>query len=281
MSTSGTAYLLAGQMSELERLQLQSRVWEPAGRALLESLGSGQGLKAVDVGCGCYGWLRLLSQWVGPGGSVTGIDVDAKLLDAAHIFVEGEGIGNVTLVRDDLFDSKLEPHSFDLVHSRFEIGPLGRAADQLTSYLRLVTRGGWVILEDPDLGSWHFNPPAPAAERLIAMFADAFVAAGGDLNAGRRQFELLRDAGLNPEVRAEVCALAPGHPYLRLPVQFSVSLEPRLLRFVLRSNLGNSGDRRRPRWLRLAAGVRHSRWSRRGAGRLAAGKVLLRARKRS
>jgi len=27
------AYLLAGQASELERLQLQSRVWEPAGEA--------------------------------------------------------------------------------------------------------------------------------------------------------------------------------------------------------------------------------------------------------
>jgi hypothetical protein len=32
-------------------------------------------------------------------------------------------------------------------------------------------------------------------------------------------------------------ALAPGHPYLRLPVQFSVSLEPRLLRFVGRPEL--------------------------------------------
>src|SRR5262249_31847046 len=60
MSTSGSAYLLAGQVSELERLQLQSRVWEPAGRALLDRLGSGQGLRALDVGCGCFGWLRLL-----------------------------------------------------------------------------------------------------------------------------------------------------------------------------------------------------------------------------
>ena len=232
-----STYLLAGQMSELERLQLQSRVWEPAGRALLERLSSGRGLRAVDVGCGCVGWLRILSQWVGPGGSVTGTDVETKLLDAARALIEQDGLGNVTLVQDDLFDSRLEPHTFDLVHSRFEIGPLGRAADQLTSYPRLVAPGGWVILEDPDLGSWHFNPPAPAAERLIALFAEAFIAAGGDLNAGRCQFDLLREAGLDPEVRAEVCALAPGHPYLRLPLQFSVSLEPRLLRLVSRTEL--------------------------------------------
>jgi hypothetical protein len=35
-------YLLAGQASELERLQLQSRVWEPSGRQLLAEIGDGR-----------------------------------------------------------------------------------------------------------------------------------------------------------------------------------------------------------------------------------------------
>jgi hypothetical protein len=42
-------YLMAGQLSELDRLQIQSRVWEPAGVALLEELGDGMGQRAVDV----------------------------------------------------------------------------------------------------------------------------------------------------------------------------------------------------------------------------------------
>ena len=33
-------YLLAGQISELERLRLQSQVWEPSGRRLLEEIGA-------------------------------------------------------------------------------------------------------------------------------------------------------------------------------------------------------------------------------------------------
>ena len=233
----GSGYLLAGQLSELERLQLQSRVWEPAGRTLLERLGEGRGRRALDIGCGGFGWLRILSRWVGEHGAVTGSDIDPKLLDAARSLVESEGLRNVTLVQDDLFGSRLEAHAFDVVHSRFEIGPLGRADEQLASYLRLTAPGAVVVLEDPDLGSWHFNPPAPAAERLIALFTAAFIAAGGDLNAGRRQYELLRQHGLQPEVRAEVVALPPGHPYLRLPVQFSVSLEPRLLRLIGRAEL--------------------------------------------
>ena len=234
---SSSSYLLAGQASELERLQLQSRVWEPAGRALLSQLGSGDGLSAVDVGCGCLGWLRILSAWVGPQGSVTGTDVDDKLLEAARALIREEGLGNVTLAHDDVFDSRLEAGAFDLVHARFLITPLGRAEEQLASYLRLAKPGGRLVLEDPDVGSWHFNPPAPAAERLIRLIVDAFLAAGGDLSAGRRGAELLRGAGLEPEVRAEVHALLPGHPYLRLPLQFSVSLEPRLLRLVSRDEL--------------------------------------------
>jgi SAM-dependent methyltransferase len=235
MSSSG--YLLAGQASELERLQIQSRVWEPAGRALLSQLGSGDGLSALDVGCGCFGWLRILSAWVGPAGSVTGIDVDDTLLTAARALLREESLSNVTLAHDDLFESRLGTGAFDLVHARFEIAPLGRVEEQLASYRRLVKPGGRLVLEDPDCGSWHFNPPAPAAERLIDLIEDAFLAAGGDLNAGRRGPEHLRGAGLEPDVRAEVCALPPGHPYLRVPLQFSVALEPRLLRLISRDEL--------------------------------------------
>jgi hypothetical protein len=63
---SSQAYLLADQPSELERLQLQSRVWEPSGRRLLHEIGEGRGARVVDIGCGAIGWLRLLSEWVGP-----------------------------------------------------------------------------------------------------------------------------------------------------------------------------------------------------------------------
>src|SRR5215217_103994 len=125
MSTTKTQrYLLAGQVSELERLQLQSRVWEPSGRRLLEEIGEGRGARALDLGCSVLGWLRVLSEWVGPDGEVTGTDVDEAMLTEADRFVTQEALGNVGLVRDDLFASELEPDSFDLVHSRFEITPL-------------------------------------------------------------------------------------------------------------------------------------------------------------
>ena len=181
-------------------------------------------------------WTSAAAPWAGFGssasgsapGQVVGADVDESLLDAARSFLEPEGISNVELVVDDLFDSKLEPQSFDLVHARYLIAPLGRGPEQVASHRRLVRPGGSLILEEWDLGSWHFNPPAPAAERLIRLLAEIFASLGGE--AGRGLPELLREIGIQePEIDAHVIALKPGHPYLRLPLQFSVALESRLL----------------------------------------------------
>jgi SAM-dependent methyltransferase len=210
--TTDHDYLLAGQASELERLQLQSLVWEPSGRRLLQEIGDGRATRALDVGCGVLGWLRILSEWVGTDGEVTGFDIDESMLAIADRFVTEERLRNVGLVKDDLFASELELDSFDLVHARYEICPLGRAEEQMETYLRLARPGGTIVLEDPDASSWHFNPPAPALERLIELIVEAFRVSGGDWFAGRKHLHLLREFGIEGNVRAEVLALPPGHP---------------------------------------------------------------------
>jgi SAM-dependent methyltransferase len=239
MTQSTGSYLFAGQPTELERLQLQSRVWEPAGRALLAQLPGGSSLRVIDVGCGVMGWLRILSEWVGPEGSVVGSDIEAKMIASARSFLETEALGNVTLLKDDLFSSQLPTGSFDLVHSRFQIAPLGRADEQITVYRRLVKPGGWIVLEDPDIASWRVHPDAPAVQRLVDLIEEGFRAAGGDVNAGRELPSLLRRLGVEPRLDAHVVALSPGHPYLRLPLQFATSLRPRLETLIGKADLDN------------------------------------------
>jgi len=231
------AYLMADQASELERLRLQSRVWEPAGERLLAQIGPGAGYHALEIGCGAMGWLRLLSRWVGTAGQVTGTDVDERMLAAAAALRDEERLPNLTLTRDDVFASALSSASFDLVHLRFQLAPIGRAREQLAAAHRLVRPGGWLVLEDPDTGSWREHPAAPAVDRLRDLIAEAFVRGGGDFNAGRRLPECLRGLGITPSIRAECLALEPGHPYLQLPVQFAASLRPRLLALVEESEL--------------------------------------------
>jgi ubiquinone/menaquinone biosynthesis C-methylase UbiE len=230
-------YLMAGQMNELDRLQLQSQVWEPAGSRLLDVLGDGHGKRVLDVGCGCLGWLRLLSSWVGPSGICVGTDISEQLLDAARAFVLRDGLTNVDVIHDDLFASALPAASFDLVHARFQLAPLGRFEEQRAAFTRLVRPGGLLVLEDPDTASWTFSPDAPHTNQLIKLILQAFRSAGGDFDAGRITFELLEAAGLQPTLRADLEALPPGHPYLRLPLQFATSLRPWLLHNTSESDL--------------------------------------------
>jgi SAM-dependent methyltransferase len=231
-SPAATNYLLSGQSSELQRLQLQSRVWEPAGRALMDEFACPPGARVLEAGCGVMGWLRVLADWVGPGGEVTGVDIDDRMLAMAGQFVEAEELRNVVLQKDDLFDTRLAPGAFDLVHARFQLAPLGRQREQMATFMRLLRPGGILILEDPDRASWRLNPAAPATDRVIELIEQAFAANGGDFNAGRSTRALLAEHGFTPHVRAHVLALEPGHPYLRLPLQFATALRAKLATIV-------------------------------------------------
>jgi SAM-dependent methyltransferase len=207
-------------------------VWEPSGRRLLDEIGEGRGDRVLDVGCGAIGWLRLLSEWVGPDGEVVGTDIDDAMLAAARQFVDSERLGNVVLMKDDLFASKLESSSFDLVHARFQIAPLGRGPDQIANHVQLLRPGGTVALEEWDVSSWNFNPPVRALDSLVELIGQSFAQSGGDMHVGRKLLDLLRGFDIEGNVRAEVLALPPGHPYLRLPLQFAAALEERLLSIV-------------------------------------------------
>jgi hypothetical protein len=147
------------------------------------------------------------------------------------------------VILDDLFQSQLPAASFDLVHSRFQIAPLGRGAEQLAAYRRLLRPGGMLVIEDPDMSSWRINPAGPATHELIGLIQRGFEVAGGNFNAGREIPGLLRAAGLAPSVTARVVALEPGHPYLRLPLQFAASMRSRLEALSSPAELGSLLER--------------------------------------
>lgn len=233
MTQPGT-YLLTAT-TELDRLRLQARVWEPEAEALLDAVGIHGGWRCLDVGCGAMGILGPLARRAGPTGSVAGTDTEPKMLDAARAYVAEENLGRpatapVTLVQDDAYHTSLDPDSFDLTHVRFVFAPVGRDAELLPQLLRVTRPGGIVAVQEPDSASWDVYPAAPAFARLKGAVLAAFRAGGGDFDAGRRLFGMLTGAGLQDvHIRAGIVALAPGHPYLRLPIQFASSLRPRLL----------------------------------------------------
>ncbi|HEY4028603.1 MAG TPA: methyltransferase domain-containing protein [Candidatus Dormibacteraeota bacterium] len=205
-------------------MHMQALQWEPAGARLLAELGDGQERRALDLGCGPLGWLRLLSSWVGPAGKVVGTEGTEDTAEPARLTVRSEGLNNVSVVVDDVFDSWLPSSSFDLVHARFLLAPLGRHEEQLATYRRLVKPGGWLVLEEPDLGAWRYNPDAPATQRLWDLTLQFVARVGRDASVGRQLYGMLRRHSEKPELRAHVLALPPGHVYRTVPLVSAATL---------------------------------------------------------
>ena len=69
------------------------------------------------------------------------------------------------------------------------------------------------------------------------MIPEIFASLGGE--AGRDFLNCSAKSVSRPEVDAHVIALKPGHPYLRLPLQFSAALESRLLEALSETELAS------------------------------------------
>ena len=210
-----TDYILASP-DEMERLQLQARVWEPESEVMLDRIGIRPDWVCLDVGCGAMGILGPLARRVGPQGRVVGADIDASLLAAARAYVESEWLRNVELLNRDVHDLGLPAGSFDLVHERFVFPHVASPEKLLQGMIALTKPGGIVVAQEPDHSSWHFYPPSLKWPRLVQIVEEA-LAMRGDINIGRRTYAMLRRAGLaDVTVRASVLALQDNHPYMRM-----------------------------------------------------------------
>jgi SAM-dependent methyltransferase len=189
-----------------------------------------EGWHCVDLGCGAMGILEPLARRVGPSGRVVGVEIDPMQHRGARAFVAENSLANVEILEADAYASPLRAASFDLTHVRFLFAPAGRDAELMNELWRLTKPGGIIAIQEPDSAAWRCHPPSDAWDQLKAAILEAFRRGAGDFDAGRRTHMMLRDRGAEDlRIRAAVVALAPGHPYLRLPIQFATSLGNRIL----------------------------------------------------
>ena len=87
-----------------------------------------------------------------------------------------------------------------------------------------------LAIQEPDASLWNYFPGDPAWLRLKDAILGAFAQGGGNFNAGRRSYALLREAGCRDvQLRSAVLALRNSHPYMRLPIHFAGALRERIL----------------------------------------------------
>ena len=176
---------------ELARLRANEAWMDEHTKAQLDGTGIGRGWRSLEVAAGAGSIVRWLGERVGPTGGVTAVDINTRFLTDLP--------DNVTIVEHDITGGPPETDAYDVVHTRSLLAHVPDPAGVLGHLHAAVRPGGWLVVEEGDLGVFQFSGTGHAEEATSAMlggsrrlqelgYADTFI--------GRRLPGLVHALGL-------------------------------------------------------------------------------------
>ncbi|HEY2306132.1 MAG TPA: class I SAM-dependent methyltransferase [Streptosporangiaceae bacterium] len=141
-----------GQRSCLHwRLLSVAEVQAESARAAIRRIGDIGGWRAIECGCGPLGCLAVLSELVGPAGTVVGVDFSQATVERARSVLALLGIGNAEVVAGDVheFDAVGPGGPFDLGYTRAFLMHQADPERTLRTIAGMLRPGGWLIVQEP------------------------------------------------------------------------------------------------------------------------------------
>lgn len=156
---------------------MMARLLAPIAEALIEHGDVGDYRSAVDVGCGGGSQSLLLAERLGPGASVTGVDISEPLLEVARQRAASAGnAARMEFVHADASQHSFAADSFDLLFSRFGVMFFDDPEGAFANLHRAMVPGGkllfscWQSMQDNPWvwltvqAALEHLPPPPAPE---------------------------------------------------------------------------------------------------------------------
>ncbi|GAA0472620.1 class I SAM-dependent methyltransferase [Streptomyces olivaceiscleroticus] len=172
--------------TELERLQLLEKTYDPGTVQALGRLPMRADWRCLEVGAGAGSIAYWLADRV-PDGSVLAVDIDPRFIDA-------DRAPQLEVRGSDITTDDFPAGSFDLIHARAVFMHLPRRREMIERAMQWLAPGGWLVLEDV-----HFLPaadsPYPAWQEVHGAYLTALAQQGIDLSWARRLPAELAAAG--------------------------------------------------------------------------------------
>jgi SAM-dependent methyltransferase len=190
-------YVLSRSAGEYDRLVIQARRWEPFTDRVLAAAGLGDGMTALDAGCGPGEVMRLMGRRVGLSGTVTGVDIDPEVGAYGLARLRAEEPGDFHFHAANLLSGDPVPGApFDLVYCRFLLLHMDDPLAMVRRLAALTRPGGTLVMMDYVMNTLQIAPHHPVLERGIEIINGTLAGAGRPLDAGLRLVEWCRAAGL-------------------------------------------------------------------------------------
>jgi SAM-dependent methyltransferase len=186
-------YVHARDAEEYLRLRNQAAMWQSATETFLDKIGLKPGMSCLDVGSGPGSVMRLIANRVGPGGKVTGLEIDGKLGTQALSDLKAEGGAEFAVIEGNALEMQSVPGApFDLTYCRLFLMHTQDPVAALEKMLALTKPCGVVAAQEFDFGAIAIEPLCPAMGEFNRLFEGVFRGHGRNLRAGRQlpaQFE--------------------------------------------------------------------------------------------
>jgi ubiquinone/menaquinone biosynthesis C-methylase UbiE len=188
-------YVLRGGQWGYDRLKLLARIKRDDTLELFRLAGVRPGMRCLDLGCGGGEGTFELAVAAGPGGSVTGVDMDAEKLALAREAAGERGIANVDFRAGNVNDFD-ETDAYDFVYCRFLLQHLARPLDLLGRMWAAVRSGGVLAVEDADFDGLFCDPANAGFDFYATMYQQVCRRNGGDPAIGRKLYRYFGQAGI-------------------------------------------------------------------------------------
>lgn len=197
-------YFTRYQQAEEERLLAQGKVLDPLTRRVFASAGLSRGMRVLDLGSGVGNVSRIAAEFVGPDGSVVGVDRDPEAVRRAERLTEDAGFRNVEFREGDVQALDGLDGGFDAVVGRLVLMYVADPVGALRKAASLLGPGGLVCMHEADVTYLWTSVDTPTWRQLRSWIVDAFGSIGADLRMGPSLFATFHAAGLpDPELTME------------------------------------------------------------------------------
>ena len=194
------SYVLGHGSEEHRRLILQSRFVGELTEIVFARAGLAQAMRVLDVGCGAGDVSLLAAAFVGPSGSVLGIDQSPESVSLARERAKAAGLDNVRFEVARLEEFR-EGGPFDALVGRLVLLYLKEPAVVLRQLAELVRPGGVIVFHEMEMTTARCVPESPLWTRTGRWIVEAFTRAGVETSMGSRMYSVFKDAGLSaPEM---------------------------------------------------------------------------------